>query len=270
LEHSLCLIIFSKDRACQLDSLLRSVRDHFKYPLSCITVLHRSTSPEFAKGYEALANRNIIDKIAWRQENMFSDDVRHLLSGLRDDSLVMFLVDDTIVFRECVLDQAIDAFTGKHLFISLRASRTYSADTQPEFVTDDPFLEWKWNYSRRKWVTWNYPFSIDGNVFHACNVKKLVERISFEAPNSFEGRMHTYRHAWWIKRIARALALPEAVVFNSPLNRVQAEGETWHTNVTTEFLNGEYLSGMQIDNGALYRAVPDATHFAVPISFVKQ
>jgi hypothetical protein len=183
---------------------------------------------------------------------------------------VMFLVDDTIIFRPCVLDQVLDVFTDRHLFISLRASRTYPADTPPKFIADEDFLEWKWNYSKRKWVTWNYPFSVDGNIFHTRHMKKVIKKISFEAPNSFVGRMHTYRHAWWIKRIARALALPEAVVFNNPLNRVQAEGETWHKNITVESLNDRYMAGEQIDNSVLYRANPSATHYAVPLSFEKR
>jgi len=211
-----------------------------------------------------------LDNITWRREKVFQDDVRDIVGAQSDDSLVMFLVDDTVVFRPCVLNRVLGAFDDKHLFISLRSSRTYPADTPPEFITDGDYLEWKWNYSKRKWMTWNYPFSVDGNIFHAGHMKRIVKKISFEAPNSFEGRMHTYRHAWWIKRIARALALPEQAVFNNPLNRVQAEGKTWHNNVTAEHLNEKYLAGMRIDNGVLYRVVPDATHFAVPLSFVKE
>jgi hypothetical protein len=266
----LFIVIFSKDRACQLDSLLQSMRDHFRVPYGRITVLYRATTAAFNEGYEALITQGIIDRITWRPEKTFSDDVRDVVGALGDDSLVMFLVDDTVVFRPCVLDRVLDTFSDKHLFISLRSSRTYPADTPPEFIADGAFLEWKWNYSKRKWVTWNYPFSVDGNIFHARTIKKILKKISFEAPNSFEGRMHTNRHAWWIKRIARALAPPDAVVFNNPLNRVQAEGRTWHENVTAEFLNRHYCSGMRIDNSILYRAMPTATHFSVPVSFIKK
>jgi hypothetical protein len=264
---NLQILVFSKDRACQLDGLLRNVRDHFLVPYSGITVLYLATSAAFTTGYEALMKRDIVSGITWRPEKLFSDDVRDIVAGLGDDSLVMFLVDDTVIFRPCVLDRVLDAFTDRYLFISLRASRTYPADLPPEFITDGAYLEWKWNYSKRKWVTWNYPFSVDGNIYHVRHLKKVVNRISFQAPNSFEGRMHTYRHAWWVKRISKALAPKEAVVFNNPLNRVQAEGETWHENVTAESLNEKYLAGLQIDNSVLYEARPNATHFAVPLSF---
>ena len=261
------ILIFSKDRACQLDSLLRSLRDHFRVPYDGITVLFRATTGAFGSGYNMLMNRNVVDRITWRREKRFQDDVRDIVGALDDDSFVMFLVDDTVIFRPCGCTGVLGAFTDRHLFISLRASRTYPADVPPEFITNDRYLEWKWNYSRRKWVTWNYPFSVDGNIFHVRHIKKVLKKILFDAPNSFEGRMHTHRHAWWIKRVARALAPMDAVVFNNPLNRVQAEGRTWHANVSLESLNEAYLGGDQINNKPLYSALPEGTHFSVDISF---
>jgi hypothetical protein len=264
------IVVFSKDRACQCDSLLRSLRDHFRAQTAGITVLYRATTAAFRSGYDMLMRRSIIKGITWRPEKTFPDDVRDIVGGFGNDSLVMFLTDDAVIFKHCVLDRVLDVFTDKHLFVSLRASRTYAEDTPPEFIAHGAYLEWKWNYSRRKWVTWNYPFSVDGNIFHARHLKKVVGKISFKAPNSFEGRMHAYRHTLWVKRIAYALAAAEAVVFNNPLNRVQTEGRTWHKNVTAEYLNERYLAGLEIDNGELYRAAPSATHFAVPVSFVRQ
>ena len=269
MTHALNIVIFSKDRACQLDSLLHSLRDNFHVSYSGITVLYRATSAELITGYDVLKPKKILDKISWRPENKFMDDVRDIVGACGDDSLIMFLVDDTIIFRPCVLDQVFDAFTHEHLFISVRASKAYPADTPPEFMTDGEFLEWKWNYSKRKWVTWNYPFSVDGNIYHARHMKKIIKKISFAAPNSFEGAMHTYRHAWWIKRIARALALPDAVVFNNPLNRVQTEGETWHRDLTAEHINKKYVEGYCIDNSVFYNSRPDSTHCAVDVSFIK-
>lgn len=269
MARDLFIIIFSKDRACQLESLLRSVRDHFRSAYLSITVLYKATSPAFNNGYELAKKTCVCDKVAWRPEQSFQNDVAAICGALAPESLVMFLVDDDVVFRPCMLEGVLDAFTDEYLFVSLRASRAYSSDMPPEFITSEPYLEWKWNYSKRRWVTWNYPFSIDGNIFHAAHISKIVRKISFEAPNSFEGRMHTCRHHWWVKRIKKGLALLDAVVFNNPLNRVQAESETWHNNVSTESLNEAFLSGMRINNAVLYSARPDATHYSVAVSLEK-
>jgi hypothetical protein len=270
MTQELTIVIFSKDRACQLDSLLRSLGDHFHSAYLSITVLYKATSPAFNNGYELAKKICVLETTAWRPERSFQADVAAICSRCNPESLVMFLVDDDIVFKPCVLDEVLNAFSDEHLFISLRASRAYGPDTPPEFITTTPYLEWKWNYSKRRWVTWNYPFSVDGNIFHVSHISKIVKKISFEAPNSFEGRMHTYRHHWWVKRIKKALAPPNAAVFNNPLNRVQVESETWHGNMSPESLNTAFLSGLRIDNAALYRAQPGATHFDAGISFIKE
>ncbi|HUI92888.1 MAG TPA: hypothetical protein VLX68_11630 [Chitinivibrionales bacterium] len=264
------MLIFSKDRACQLDSLLRSIRDHFKTAYASITVLYKATGSEFEKGYDVVKRNPAIEKQSWIAEKSFQNDVRAICGNLDTESLVMFLVDDDIMFRPCAIDNVLNAFSDEHLFISLRASRTYAGDTPPEFIIHGPYLEWKWNYSKRRWVTWNYPFSVDGNIYHVKHIQKIIKKIVFEAPNSFEGRMHTHRHHWWVKRIKKALAPIGASVFNNPLNRVQAESKTWHGDVSAESLNAAFLSGMRIDNSALYRATPGATHFGMGITFVKE
>lgn len=263
------LLIFSKDRACQLDSLLRSIKDHFVPLPESITVLYKTTTPEFLKGYRILEDKKIFAKAQFIKEQKFEQDVHRVMAGFSDDSLVMFFVDDNIVFKQCDVRTVLDAFTQKHLFVSTRVSRNYPQDTAPVFLQNDSYLEWKWNYNKRHWVTWNYPFSVDGNIFHGNHIKKIIQKISFSAPNSFEGHMHFCRHAWWIKRIPLALSLKDVSVFNNPLNKVQTEGETWHKEVTAEYLNEKYCDGYCIDNTPIYNSGPTATHFSAMVSFVK-
>jgi hypothetical protein len=267
--HNLNVIVFSKDRACQCASLLRSVADHLRPLPASVTVLHRATTSEFAAGYNLAMATARCDSVVWRQEISFETDLRGLVLGLPDNSLVMFLVDDDIVFRETALNTVLDSFTKEHLFLSLRVSRSYTADLPPEFMRTDSCLQWRWNFSKRKLVTWNYPFSVDGNIFHAEHLKRMVNEIDFTAPNSFEGNMHARRHACWVKRIPYALAPGDAAVFNNPLNRVQTEGETWHAGISVREINQSFLAGMRIDNTKLYSTKPTATHFEAGISFVK-
>lgn len=263
------IIILSKDRAMQLDSLLRSINNKFKIPYQAISILYKYSSRDFMNGYEKLINRKILPKSNWFKESCFEEDVHKLCNTLDDSSLIMFLVDDNVVFNTFENREIFKAFTEQHLFISLRASRKYKDDVQPVFIKDKSYLEWKWNYYNKKPVTWNYPFSIDGNIFRVSVIKKILKKISFTAPNSFEGNMHRYRHAWWIKRIKRALAPVEPVVVNNPLNSVQTEGETWNKNISVGNLNEKYLEGYQINNNILYSATPTGIHYPMDIVFRK-
>jgi hypothetical protein len=262
-------VIFSKDRACQLDSLLRSMADNFRVPRDGVAVLYKATTKQFQAGYDTLVSRNILPDLTWVAEHSFKQDLVRICSGFDAGSLTMFLVDDNIVFRPLDNEAVFQAFSPRHLFICFRASRTYPDDVPPVFIKQERYLEWKWNYHKNGPVTWNYPFSVDGNVLHTRLVHDLTQRIDYTAPNSFEGRMHRYRHAWRIKRTKLALAPLHAAVVNNPLNRVQTEGETWHQGVSTEELNERYLAGQRINNTVLYACKPTAIHCALPVSFEK-
>jgi len=269
-QRGLHVIVFSKDRACQLDSLLRSIRDHFRLPRRSLTVLHRASGDEYAAAYRKLVDRHILPGIRWAPESSFSEDLRSIIGDLPERDRVMFLVDDDVVVREFGDERLLERFTSRHLFVSLRCSRRYPVAALPRFISSEPFLEWRWRYGRRKRLVWNYPFSLDGNVHHVAHIKRILRHIAFQAPNSLEGRMHAYRHAWWVKRIPLALAPAEAVVVNNPLNRVQTEGETWHRDIDPAELNRAYLDGKHIDNAALYAAVPTAVHSALPLQLVER
>jgi len=264
---SLHIVIFSKDRACQLDSLLRSIRDNFAVPFVDLTVLYRATTDRYSEGYDLVRKRGILD-VAWIREECFHADVLRLAASLPDSDLVMFLVDDDIVFRRFGNTTVLERFTPNHLFISLRCSRSYASVVPPPFITTDHYLEWRWNYGRRKRYAWNYPFSLDGNIFHVSHMKRALPRVAFKAPNSLEGNLHTYRHKWWVKRIPLALAPCEAVVVNNPLNRVQTEGETWHQGVDVASLNEKYLDGYMIDNSPYRDCSPVSVHSPLPLRFI--
>jgi hypothetical protein len=174
------------------------------------------------------------------------------------------------VFRPVDIGPLLDAFTERHLFISLRCSRGYPAHPCPKFLSEERFLEWKWTSRMPRRRLWNYPFSVDGTIFPAEVPGRYVSRLSFSAPNSFEGALHGLRHRLRVRRRNRALAPLHAAVFNNPLNKVQSEGETWNAGITPGQINGRYLQGFLIDNAALYRAEPDNAHFAAGLRYIDE
>ncbi len=256
------VLVFSKDRACQLDALLRSIRDHLRVPLAGLSILYRASDEEYAKAYRLLASRRVLDRIQWLREDSFREDLLLYLGALPEMGLLMPLVDDDLFHRPFHDTDLLNQFTERHLFISLRCSRRYTASTPPNFLRTEPFLEWRWNYGRRRRLVWNYPFSIDGNVFHVKQFRRAAAALPFRAPNSLEGKLHTYRHSWWVKRVPLALAPAESVLVNIPQNRVQSEGGTWHAGRDPEWYNRAYLAGKRIDTRPLYAMEPTGVHTA--------
>jgi len=98
--RSLEILILSKDRAAQLDSLLRSMRDHFHIPHGAVHLLYKASSEPFERGYDLLKRHGILPDTHWHAEQDFRADILALLGALPRTSLVMILVDDDIVFRD--------------------------------------------------------------------------------------------------------------------------------------------------------------------------
>ena len=262
------IIVFSKNRACQLESLLRSMHDHLVYDPVSVTVLYRATDERFAAGYEKTLRRHPAPGIQWVEETDFHRDLTRRVLSLPPDQLIMFLVDDNIVFKKIDLQFIISQFTTRHLFISLRVSRQYrNNDPLPAFQRSDSFLEWKWKILKRRSNNWNYPFSVDGNIYHLIRMQQIMRHIAFAAPNSFESAMHDYRRTRWVRQIKSAIAPAEPVIVNNPLNRVQAEGETWHTNMDIDRINEKYLDGFVLDNARLYGCTPTDAHHDLGLHF---
>lgn len=258
-------IVFSKDRALQVDLLLRSVADHLRGASLQLTVLFRASDPGFAEGYRRVADLHAGMAVRWVEESAFRDDVLAAVAAAPCRAL-MFLVDDDVIFRPVDLAPLLHAFGPRHLFVSLRADRSYPAHRPPRFRVRPTHLQWIWHDFGRPTV-WNYPFSVDGNLFHPGDVRRLLATLDFRAPNSLEGAMDGKRHAPRFS-LWRPLALapPAAVLFNNPLNKVQTEGETWHAGTDPAELNRALLSGRRIDPRPCYDATPDSTHFAVPVT----
>jgi len=267
---ALYVLIFSKNRACQLDGLLRSIRDKVNGPFEKIYILYKATEESFSSGYEKLKGKCIFDNIEWIEEKAFRSDVLQVIQGVPKKAFLMFLVDDNVFHRQFNAEQILPFFGKRYLFVSLRCSRQYKEDIQPKFLQSEKYLAWRWTFHSKPRGKWNYPFSVDGNIFKADFIGKLINSLDFKAPNSLEGAMHSARWKLGVRWRSKALAPLEAVVFNNPLNKVQTEGETKHLDITSEQLNAKYLQGHCIDNRVLYSADPNSAHFAVNCSFVKE
>lgn len=260
------VLIFSKDRALQLHSLLASLKDHCRGTSFHSTVLYRASTPDFDRGYSLLRERAILSDITWFQETDFRKNLLSILGTFDPFSALMILVDDDVIFRPVDLEPLLAAFSPRHLFISLRADRSYPGQRQPRFKELASGISWQWHDFRQATV-WQYPFSVDGNIFHTEDIRHLVSSVNFKAPNTLEGAMHRRRHnlRFMLGR-AKALAPTIASLYNNPLNKVQSEGETWNAGTDPAELNACYLGNSIIDNSALYIVTPTGVHFAVPLS----
>lgn len=256
------LLVFSKDRACQLQAFLTSFRRHVRDDLD-MSVLYTASTPQFEAGYCRLISTTGSAHLI-REDGAFKDALLRLIDDRK--KYTVFFVDD-IVFRRdhsFYCDELDWLDDGDVACISLRLSKsinyTYSTDL-PSPCPIKGARKWRWFGQPG---VWGYPMSLDGHVFLTSDILPSVQRIDFHGPNELEAALAS-------SPLPKAYmaCLREHPLFNIPMNRVQdtitnrcARG--W----TAEELNTMFLSGQVIDTRPFDNIDNNSPHFEVEFSFV--
>jgi hypothetical protein len=267
------VIIFSKDRAFQLDALLRSMIKHMS-PLDQLSVytLFTFSNENLRKGYVHVFQKSYhkqFGQFQWCMQRNFRTDLIGILSQVQTD-LLFFLVDDIIVTTP------ID-FTNFHAFeyfnnhpqevltCSMRMGKNITKEPYPDFIEETDFLLWQWPPSGR---LWHYPMSVDAHIFRCSDMIPYIQQLQFRAPNTLEGAMvrsiQTFEHK------PRVCSPMHSVLFNNPLNRVQTENQNWHGNVSEHDLNDKFLAGECMDIDFFQNFENSSTHQIVEVPIQTQ
>lgn len=239
------VIVFSKDRACQLEALLRSMERFFGHPRRT-TVLYTASSQAYERGYGLL--REDYKSVTWRREAEFKTDLLRLVeeaSG-RQSRHVMFLVDDIVFVRPFTGEQVINLLDDDDgvLAYSLRLGDRIRYCHPRQMPTSPPeFLDgrrWTWRNAHPGY--WNYPMSVDGNIYRLSDIGGTLTKIDFRNPNTLETRMADQP----IDRPYLACSSSPYLV-NLALNLVQDVFRNPHGDYSAESLNKAFLDGLAID-----------------------
>jgi len=239
------IIVFSKDRACQLEALLRSMETYFHYPHITYVLYHAST-PEFERGYNRLINKQ--KNIIWVRQTDFKSDFLSLINTTvrKEYPYLMFLVDDIIFVREFTGKPLLERFDLDQdiLAVSLRMGENitycYTRDistTPPTFL---PGNRWEWRTASPGY--WNYPMSQDGHIFRTTEIIESLSPLSFTNPNTLEAisAAHPIDKPY-------LMCDRRPCLINLPLNVVQNVYRNRHGSITEEMLNKYFLEGLVID-----------------------
>lgn len=261
-------IIFSKDRACQLEALLRSWSQNVRGVgnLGRTNIIWKASTPEFETGYQKLMSfYSCLKQFNFIKEQSFSEQVCKLLETCNSETdLVMFLVDD-IMFKETWwLDQELEQLllTNKEIFcLSLRLSEhiNYCYPTGTHVIKPPNYTVLNNNYScgnlaEFNWKhaegDWGYPMSLDGHVFSASFIKPIVFKLKeqFNNPNSLESILaETCNRGVFDYRTKILCYHFNSKIINIPANRVQTTCLNKHNNnITAEELNRLFVEQDQV------------------------
>jgi hypothetical protein len=239
-------IVFSKDRAMQLDACLRSIAKYARYD-GPVTVICRATTPEFEEAY------GILDRLdGVRLVRQGTDLQRDILEAIVPDTpYTVFHTDDDLFFRKPSRPPGpprdFVAFSQR-----LGRNTTYChpldrAQPIPSFESSGPVIAWDWTRAKCDYA---YPMSLDGHVFRTELVRSMITRARFANPNQLEDELHRQRYRAPRGMLAFCesclVSIPANIVTSSHSNRAAARPE-W----SAEVLNRRFLAGERVDLEAL-------------------
>ncbi|MGO9959100.1 MAG: glycosyltransferase [Solirubrobacteraceae bacterium] len=253
-------LIFSKDRACQLDLLLRSMKYFFaEWASSDVQILYTFSSPDFGCGYALVQAEH--PEFSYVCELNSSSSFRELTLGLvaGERPYVTFFVDDD-VFKEPFTLEAPEfaALATDSLLMCLslrmcpRMNYAYTLDRFTAIPRFDRGTVWDWRHGEGDW---GYPMSIDGHIFRTGELVQLIRVLDFSDPNTLEDALSRNPLP-----MPRAICFAESKIVNLPINRVQDTFPNRHGYVGAAFLNEQFLAGLRLSLATVIGVRPPSPH----------
>lgn len=246
-NNSLSVVIFSKDRPMQLLGLLESLKE-FSHPFIKPHIIYNAKNAEYEHAYQALfaANSNLIESFHNDSAKGFKQSLVDILESL-NSHLITFFVDD-ILFKEKIDWEKVTKFNTKKIVPSLRMGtnlrRCYTAnDSQmlPPLKKMGDYYAWFWSEGEHDW---NYPLSVDGNIFSREEFLNMIKALSFKAPNTMELKLQLFK-SQFTSRIG--ICFENNIIVNNPINIVQTEFFNLHGNIHQDQLLDWWNEGKRID-----------------------
>jgi hypothetical protein len=266
-EKNIGCIVFSFDRALQLDALLRSF--FLNKTGECpVIVIYKASDENHHLAYQEVIARFQNDLVEFIEEkNSFKSTLLRALHQIGTGK-IFFLVDDIIFTEKFDCDFLSEIDTSKVIF-SLRMGNhlNYSfvvnkRQKLPSFTSkNDEYLYWDWECGE---LDWAYPLSVDGHIFNRYEIQCLAEHFDFKAPNSFEGAIQNTKEL-----LSRRLGMSykKARIVNIPCNKVQNEVDNLHGTFHQDELLNIWQKGQEIDIDPLQGYVNHSVHEEISFKF---
>lgn len=299
-------IVFSRDRAMQLDALLSSLLQHCgDASLLDLHVLFAASSTRMGRQYAVLEDhwRSLLP-VRFHSEGRFRNDLLSIL-GLRSAesssrrgllgclsripprllappsvpwSDLLFLVDDCVFVRDFRLAEAsralrlMAAAIGFSLRLGRNTTHCYTLDCPQSLPAFTPqgggVLAFDW---REAECDFGYPLELSSSLYAADTVARLLLKEDYSNPNTLEAALSTaalrFRHRSSKREL---LCFEQSVAFCNAINRVQTTYETRSGDspaFSVPTLADRFDAGFRLDTDAFSAFVPDACHGEVPFRF---
>ena len=273
-----CLtLIFSKDRALQLDATLSSFLLHCTDAKSMhIRVLYTTTPSLHTEQYIHLEKEyHEYPFIQFIREQDFRSDVLALLAPFEH---ILFLVDDNIFVHDFYLQNAIEILNihGDTLACSLRLGKntTYcyplnASQRLPDFEQlQNGMLKFNWTKGENDF---GYPLEVSSSVYRVDDIVPFIARFPYRNPNTLEAFMNENKPVFQEDK-PFLLSYEQSVTFCAPVNIVQtmwpnrtSKNIDYHSDKLSEL----FAQGYRVDINYYSDFTPNACHQEVELKLIE-
>jgi hypothetical protein len=244
------LIIFSKNRACQLELLLSSIERFAPHLFDDITVLYKAMD-EYLVAYMQLIKMK--PNIKFVKETDFRSDVLNLINTPYD--FTSFLVDDAVFYKavDSSKEEICNQITNDVVCFSLRLGKNcnYSHPANLHYTLGEhkSFANMiKFEFNRQEAGDFKYPLSVDGHIFNTPFITMLISKINFNNPNTLEASLQSYMVTNFLPK--NLVSFNESKLVSIPVNLVNTTFKNRHGLeffMSEEELNDKFICGYTID-----------------------
>lgn len=245
------LIIWSKDRASQLELLLRSIKQNIPN-MFAITIIYTYSNKLFEDGYKKLIGE--IKDVEFIYENNFYNDT---VSACYNSNMeyISFCTDDTVFYDSCsyTFDDLLGYLPNNvNQVFSFRLGLNTLAQDIHYGTIQTPLMNHV--YLNKDIISWNckkyasnfnygYPLALDAHVFKKDLICDLLKRYNkWKTTNELEGHIQQS-----ISEIDYITSFDKSIAVNVPLNNLSNITQAGHNyNYSNDFLNQKFLNGERL------------------------
>lgn len=267
------VIVYTKNRACQLDLLLRSIKDNFSN-VNKVWLLEDGFNGEFRVGYDKIKSLDYgLDiKHIHQTKETFCNVLRDVVENIKTD-FVLPLCDDDVFIRYTDITNISNYVDNNVIGIHLRFSSDLTVSygkwgilPLPKLFPAGDYLKWDWT-TYKVHSRWGYAYQAGGLIYKTEFFKYMINNIEFNLPNSLEGAMMDGRYKW---KKNFTVAFKHSPIVNISVNKIQTDVPNRggrDVNYQPSELNSIFLSGNIIDTAGLYNMDNNCEFIEIELDF---
>jgi glycosyltransferase involved in cell wall biosynthesis len=274
-NDNLAILIFSKDRAMQLNATLESLIMYGPEAEETTTfVLFAASNEMYARQYDDVSKRFTF--ASFLPEENFKQQTIDVVSSCKH---ILFLVDDNIFVRDFKLSDVIKSLSSRHdaigfsLRLGTNTTHCYMKKAEqalPDLTrVGDNTLIYDWRTAEYDFA---YPLELSSSAYRSDDILPLLIQLDFSNPNILEGLMAVNKHLYSDAR-PKLLCYEKSVTFCNPINIVQKVCENRSSGegrYSADTLAEMFNKDMRIDVDRYSGFTPVSCHQEMELMFKKK